>query len=58
MAELGCLIGYGPSLPVLYRRAAGYTERVLKGAVPATMPIEQPMQYRPTLPPRQRRQGD
>ena len=45
MAELGCLVGYGPSLPALYRRAVGYIERILIGATPATMPIEQSTQF-------------
>ena len=38
----GLLAGYGPSLPDQYHRAAVYIDRVLKGAQPAELPIEQP----------------
>ena len=40
MAVRGCLLGYGPVAPDLWRRAADYVLRVLRGAVPATLPIE------------------
>ncbi len=39
---LGGLLGYGPSHKENYRRAAGYVDRILKGASPAEMPVEQP----------------
>ena len=44
-AEAGGLIAYGPSLPTLYRRAAYYVDRILQGATPADLPIEQPMKF-------------
>jgi len=43
--ESGCLASYGSNLTEMYRRAAGYVDRVLKGAKPAEMPIEQPTSY-------------
>ena len=41
-AEAGCLIAYGPNLQVLARRAAVYVDKLLKGATPAALPVEQP----------------
>jgi len=41
-AESGGLMSYGASLPDVYRRLGGYVDRILKGANPAEMPIEQP----------------
>jgi putative tryptophan/tyrosine transport system substrate-binding protein len=40
--EVGGLMSYGPSLPSMYRRAATYVDRILRGAKPAEMPVEQP----------------
>ena len=39
--EAGGLIAYGPHYPVLFRRAATYVDRILKGARPADLPVEQ-----------------
>jgi len=44
-AEAGGLIGYGVSLPDLFRRVATYVDRVLKGAKPAELPVELPTKF-------------
>lgn len=44
--EDGGLMSYGGSLTQSYRRVAAYVDQILKGAVPADMPIEQPTKFR------------
>jgi putative tryptophan/tyrosine transport system substrate-binding protein len=43
--ERGGLMSYGPSLPIMYRQAATYIDRNIKGAKPAQLPDEQPTQF-------------
>ena len=41
----GGLISYGPSVRRNFRRAAGYVDRILKGAKPADLPVQQPEEF-------------
>src|SRR5262249_31310501 len=41
----GGLLSYGPSLPDLFRRGAGYVHKILQGTRPADLPVEQPTKF-------------
>ena len=44
-ADAGCLIGYGAVDAEMYRRSAYFVDRILKGAKPAELPVEQPTRF-------------
>jgi putative ABC transport system substrate-binding protein len=45
LVEAGCLMSYGPNLPDLYRRAAEFADKILRGTRPSDIPVEQPTKF-------------
>ena len=41
----GCLMSYGPNFPALFRRAAEFVDRILRGTKPGDIPVEQPTKF-------------
>jgi putative ABC transport system substrate-binding protein len=44
-ADAGAVVSFGASFPAMYARAAEYADRILKGAKPAELPVEQPTKF-------------
>ena len=45
MVKQGALLSYGPDSLAIFRRSATYVDKILKGALPADLPVEQPTEY-------------
>ena len=43
--SVGGLIGYGVNIPQVYRRAAYYVDKILRGTQPGDLPVEQPTKF-------------
>lgn len=49
MVPFGAVLSYGQDFPEYFRRAAAYTDKILKGARPADLPVEQPSRFKLTV---------
>ena len=45
LINVGCFMSYGPNVIELYRRAAVFVDKILKGTKPADIPVEQPTKF-------------
>ena len=45
LMDIGALLSYGPNVPELFRRASTYVDKILKGARPADLPMQQPTTF-------------
>ena len=45
LMEIGGLLSYGPNVPELFRRSATYVDKILKGAKPTDLPMQQPITF-------------
>jgi putative tryptophan/tyrosine transport system substrate-binding protein len=49
MVPYGLLMSYGPDFPDYFRKAAGYADKILRGAKPADLPVEQPTRLKQVI---------